>query len=89
MLTRRKLISTSVAACAGAVATVGTTTAVAQNATPKTPYDVLILGAGTAGLVCAIEAHDQGLKPVVLEKMDYAAGNSLYASGGVAAFNTA
>lgn len=90
MLSRRKLISTSFAACAGAAAAVGTTAAsAAQKTAAKTPYDVVILGAGTAGLVCAIEAYDQGLKPVVLEKMDYAAGNSLYASGGVAAFGTA
>ena len=49
----------------------------------------LFLGAGTGGLVTAIEAYDLGLKPIVLEKMDYAAGNSLYASGGIAAWGTA
>ncbi len=90
MLSRRNLLRTSLAACAGAAAAAGTQTAMAAvKPRKKSPYDVVILGAGTAGLVCAIEAHDQGLKPVVLEKMDYAAGNSLYASGGVAAFGTA
>ena len=49
-------------------------------------FDVVVLGAGTGGLVTAIAAFDLGLKPVVLEKMDWAAGNSLYASGGVAAW---
>lgn len=56
---------------------------------PINTYDVVIIGAGTGGLVTAIEAADLGLKPIVLEKMDYAAGNSLYASGGIAAWGTA
>lgn len=51
-------------------------------------FDVVILGAGTGGLVTAIEAADLGLKPVVLEKMECSAGNSLYASGGIAAWGT-
>ena len=74
----------------------GAAAAVSANATEKPnkqtkkdEYDVVILGAGTGGLVTAIEAYDLGLKPIVLEKMDYAAGNSLYASGGIAAWGTA
>lgn len=65
------------------------TSAPAAGAQRRTAvYDAVILGAGTGGLVTAIEAHDQGLKVVVLEKMDWAAGNSLYASGGIAAWGT-
>jgi fumarate reductase flavoprotein subunit len=51
-------------------------------------YDAIILGAGTAGLVAAVEAYNQGIKPVVLEKMDLPAGNSIYAVGGVNACGT-
>ena len=87
MISRRNLLRGSVAISAAGPLVPA---AAAAHADPKErdAYDVVILGAGTAGLVAAIEAHDLGLKPVVLEKMDYAAGNSLYASGGIAAWGT-
>lgn len=90
MISRRSALKCSLAALAGASA--GTAAAAGKTgaAAGRTrSYDAVIIGAGTAGLVAAVEAHDLGLKPVVLEKMDYAAGNSLYASGGVAAWGTA
>lgn len=57
----------------------------AEAKTTKTNdvYDAVILGAGTAGLVAAIRAHDAGAKVVVLEKMDRPDGNSLYAMGTI------
>lgn len=94
MLTRRNWLKQSLAACAGAGIAVADVSAKTTSASSKssqqtnTPYDVVILGAGTGGLVAAIEAFDLGLKPVVLEKMDYPAGNSLFASGGIAAWGT-
>ena len=93
MLTRRSWIKNSAAAAAAAVVGGASTNALAENAAAKKneadrTYDVVVLGAGTGGLIAAIEAFDQGLKPVVLEKMDWAAGNSLYASGGIAAWGT-
>lgn len=87
MISRRNLLRGSAAISAAGPLVPA---AFAAQADPKKSdaYDIVILGAGTAGLVAAIEAHDLGLKPVVLEKMDYAAGNSLYASGGIAAWGT-
>ena len=89
MINRRNCIK-SLAGLFGAAAVVSANATEKPNKqTKKDEYDVVILGAGTGGLVTAIEAYDLGLKPIVLEKMDYAAGNSLYASGGIAAWGTA
>jgi len=87
-ITRRGMMKAClVAAAAGAVGSVSTS---AQAAAPDLAkdYDAIILGAGTAGLVAAVEAYNQGIKPVVLEKMDLPAGNSIYAMGGVNACGT-
>lgn len=92
MITRRSALKSGFAALAGAGAVAAHAAAVGPKEKPACPvqrFDAVIIGAGTAGLVAAIEAHDLGLKPVVLEKMEYAAGNSLYASGGIAAWGTA
>ncbi|RKR15230.1 fumarate reductase flavoprotein subunit [Maribacter vaceletii] len=44
-------------------------------------YDILIVGAGTAGMSCAITAAERGLKVGVVEKADYV-GGALHWSGG-------
>lgn len=44
-------------------------------------YDLLIVGAGTAGMACAITAAERGLKVGVVEKVDYV-GGALHWSGG-------
>jgi len=44
-------------------------------------YDVLILGAGAAGLMCAIEAGKRGRRVAILERADRA-GNKILISGG-------
>ena len=87
MLSRRSWMK-GLIGCFGASAMVPASYAQGKKVSGNA-FDVVILGAGTGGLVTAIEAYDLGLKPVVLEKMDYAAGNSLYASGGIAAWGTA
>lgn len=47
-------------------------------------YDVIVLGAGPAGLTTAITAKEQGAKKVILfEKRDRPSGNSLFAIGGI------
>ena len=51
-------------------------------------WDVVVVGAGTAGLVCAITAHDAGAKVCVIEKADRPDGNSIYALGSVNAWGT-
>ncbi len=50
--------------------------------------DVVVVGAGGAGLVAAIEAKNNGAKDViVLEKMAFAGGNTLISGGEYAAPN--
>ncbi len=44
-------------------------------------YDILIIGAGTSGMACAITAAERGLKVGVVEKVDYV-GGALHWSGG-------
>jgi predicted Rossmann fold flavoprotein len=44
-------------------------------------YDVIIIGAGAAGLMCAIEAGKRGRKVLLLEKADQA-GRKILVSGG-------
>ncbi|KAA1244910.1 FAD-dependent oxidoreductase [Aquimarina sp. RZ0] len=44
-------------------------------------YDILIIGAGTAGMACAITAAERGLKVGVVEKIDYV-GGAMHWSGG-------
>lgn len=71
MISRRSALKCSLAALAGASA--GTAAAAGKTgaAAGRTrSYDAVIIGAGTAGLVAAVEAHDLGLKPVVLEKIE-------------------
>lgn len=54
----------------------------------KDSYDVVIIGAGGAGMTAAIEAKDAGLNPVILEKMPVAGGNTSKSSSGMNASNT-
>ena len=59
----------------------------AEEAGEKTPVtldcDVVIVGAGGAGLTAAVRATQEGAKVLVLEKMPMVGGNSLKASGGM------
>lgn len=38
-------------------------------------------------MVCAIQAYDLGLKPIVLEKMSRPAGNTVFAGGVLLGFS--
>jgi hypothetical protein len=88
-ITRRGMMKAFlVAGATGAVGLVSTAAQAATRAPAAKLYDAIILGAGTAGLVAAVEAHDQGIKPVVLEKMDLPSGNTIYALGGLNACGT-
>ncbi len=44
-------------------------------------YDVIIIGAGAAGLMCAIRAGERGLSVLVIEK-NKTAGSKILISGG-------
>ncbi len=51
-------------------------------------YDIVIIGAGGAGLTAATEASSKGAKVLVLEKMGIIGGNSNYSTGGINASYT-
>lgn len=51
-------------------------------------YDVVVIGAGGAGMTAAIEAYDQGAGVVIVEKMSVAGGNTIKASAGMNASET-
>ena len=53
---------------------------------PRSSADVVVVGAGCAGLCAAVEAAEQGLKVVVLEKLSSSLLSSTAASGGYFAF---
>ena len=50
--------------------------------------EVVVVGAGAAGLTAAITAHDKGAKVVLLEKQPITGGNSMLAAGGMNAAET-
>lgn len=54
--------------------------------TSQTTTDVVVIGAGCAGLCAAVEAAEQGLKVMVLEKLAGSLLSSTAASGGYFAF---
>jgi flavocytochrome c len=58
------------------------------NETHPETFDVIIIGAGFAGLTAAIEASEAGVSVVVLEKMKAPGGNSIISDGGIAAAGT-
>lgn len=68
--------------------------ALAQGKTEKvekaknTSCDIVIIGAGGAGLTAATEAASRGKKVIVLEKMAACGGNTISATGGLNASET-
>ena len=46
-------------------------------------YDVIVIGAGGAGMTAAMSAHDGGARVLLLEKMAVAGGNTVCAEGGM------
>ena len=50
--------------------------------------DVVVIGAGGAGMAAAIMLHQAGANFVILEKMPYAGGNTTKATGGMNAAET-
>ena len=66
----------------------GGVTAAEAKSSKSAKYDLVIVGAGCGGLVCAIHAAELGLKPLLLEKMPMPAGNAIYAAGFLLGLNT-
>ena len=50
--------------------------------------DVLVLGSGVAGMTCALEAAEAGLRAAIVTKAEASEGSTKYAQGGVAAVMT-
>lgn len=50
--------------------------------------DLVVIGSGGTGLTAAINAHDAGLRVIVLEKMPITGGNTQLAAGGMNAAET-
>ena len=48
-------------------------------------WDVVVVGAGFAGMCAALEAAEQGSKVILLEKMGRPDGVTVYSSGWIAA----
>ena len=55
---------------------------------PRETYDVVVIGAGSAGYNAAISAKRAGAKVLLLEKHSYSGGNSMLAAGGYNAVGT-
>lgn len=51
-------------------------------------YDVVVVGSGGAGLAAAIQAHDDGARVLIVEKMPTIGGNTIKASVGMNAAET-
>ncbi|GGC78980.1 flavocytochrome c [Enterococcus wangshanyuanii] len=54
----------------------------------KDSYDIVIVGAGGAGMTAALQAKEAGMNPVILEKMPVAGGNTIKSSSGMNASET-
>lgn len=90
-LSRRTFLESALAIGAAAAATTltgcGTPHSFAEekekNKLDGGAFDIVIVGAGGAGMAAAIGAADQGAKVIVLEKMPVAGGNTCFAEGGM------
>ena len=89
-LARRTLLKSSLCAMASA-GLLGSASAAQSRTTTGSKehkFDVVVVGAGCAGLVCAIEAHDLGASVCVIEKADRPDGNAIFSLGGICAWGT-
>lgn len=59
-----------------------------QKAQQELSYDVVVVGAGGAGMTAAINVKQAGKNVVILEKLPYVGGNTTRASGGMNAAGT-
>ena len=78
---RREFFRTAAAGAVGAAGMLGGVAAAEARSPKSAKYDLIIVGAGCGGLVCAVHAAELGLKPLLLEKMPMPAGNTIYAAG--------
>ena len=60
----------------------------AEEQTQKFEYDLIVVGAGTAGMPCAIAAAEKGAKVLVIEKAERVGGTLHYTGGHLSAGGT-
>lgn len=58
-------------------------TASADEIRPGGDFDIIVIGAGGAGMTAALSANDAGARVIILEKMSVAGGNTCFAEGGM------
>lgn len=86
-LRRRDVISATIgsaSALAFSAVTMSATAQASEGKNSKNPseiHDIVVVGAGAAGVACAIEAKTLGADVVLLEKCSRPDGNTLYSSG--------
>ena len=83
-ISRRNLLSGAVAASVGSVAL--TAKAADLCSLPQKwdqTWEVIVIGAGGAGLAAGITAKELGAKTIVLEKMAFPGGNTMVSGGGL------
>ena len=87
---RRNLLKGGLATAGAGALTVISSSAQAQAQTALTKnetytFDTVVVGAGFAGVCCAIEASEKGANVVLIEKMRSPDGTTMYSSGWIAA----
>ncbi len=76
MICRRKMLQ-----ALGALTLISSNKSVAQEVTGTEIFDVVVIGAGGAGLAAALSAAQNGCSVVVLEKADFIGGDTLISGG--------
>lgn len=92
-LNRRSLLKAGFAGAAASAAALAPQSASAseKNAGERTganTFDAIVLGAGIAGAVAAVQARMLGARVALFEKMDRPAGNAICALGGFCAWGS-
>lgn len=86
-ISRRSLISSIVAGTAASAALAATSAKAAGlcsiPAKWDQTWDVIVIGAGGAGLAAGITAKEAGVKTIILEKMPFPGGNTMVSGGGM------
>lgn len=82
-LKRRALLKTGLAGAGLMLGAAAAEISAASNKSQqrKEYWDVVVVGAGFAGMCAALEAAEQGAKVVLLEKMSRPDGTTVYSSG--------
>lgn len=83
-ISRRNLLSGAVVASVGSVALSAKAADLCSHPQKwDQTWDVIVIGAGGAGLAAGITAKELGAKVIVLEKMAFPGGNTMVSGGGI------